>query len=89
MSTYAINYDLNKPGQNYDSLIEAIKQFATWWHHLDSCWLVVTNLSAADIRDRLKPHLDRNDELLVAKLSGEAAWAGFTDRGSKWLKDNL
>ncbi|WP_432041376.1 hypothetical protein [Streptomyces cadmiisoli] len=41
------------------------------------------------MRDTLKGHIDSNDELLVVVLTGEGARAGFNDRGSKWLRDNL
>jgi hypothetical protein len=37
----------------------------------------------------LQQYIDSNDELLVAKLSGEAAWTGFSDKCSNWLKENL
>lgn len=90
MKSYLIGYDLNRPGQDYDDLFAAIKAEASgYWHHLDSTWIIKSDSTAAAIRDALKPHLDKNDELLVAKLSGEGAWAGFNDSGSKWLKDNL
>jgi hypothetical protein len=90
MSTYMIGYDLNRPGQNYQNLFDAIKaQSKLWWHHLDSTWIITSDKSAKEIRDALVPHIDRNDELLVAKLSGEAAWWGFNEQGSSWLKDNL
>ena len=75
MNTYIICYDLNSPGQNYEGLIDAIKEIANgWWHHLDSTWIINNNGPATSIRDYLTAHLDRNDELLVAKLSGESAW---------------
>lgn len=89
MATYLIGYDLNKQ-KDYPELIEAIKALSgTWWHHLDSTWILVTEKSAADMRDTLKKHIDGDDELLVVKLNGEGAWAGFNEKGSKWLKDNL
>lgn len=89
MKSYVIGYDLNRPGQNYSSLYEAIKGLANWWHHLDSTWIVKSNLTAAQIRDRLIPYIDSTDELLVAGLTGEGAWRGFDERGSSWLKNNL
>jgi hypothetical protein len=90
MKTYLIGYDLNKEGQNYEGLVEKIKEtFGTWWHHLDSTWIVKSNLSAAQIRDILRPFIDNNDELLVASLAGESAWVGFNEPGSKWLKENI
>lgn len=66
---YAINYDLNRPGQNYEKLHEAIKSCGGWWHYLGSTWLVDTSLSANAIWDRLKPYVDKNDRVLVIRLS--------------------
>lgn len=84
-----IGYDLNRPHQDYPELISAIKAVGTWWHCLDSTWIVKTDLTCVQVRDRLKVHIDSNDELLVAKLTGEAAWTGFDKQCSDWLKNNL
>lgn len=89
MKTYIIGYDLNRPGQDYADLIAAIKTYSTWWHHLDSTWIIKTNETAQQVRDKLTPHIDNTDELLVVGSSGEGAWTGFNDKGSTWLKDNL
>lgn len=87
--THLISYDLNNPGKNYSPLYDAIKNIGTWWHCLDSTWLVSTTMAATQVRDKLKPFLDQNDELLVAELSGEAAWIGFNYECSNWLKNQL
>lgn len=84
-----IGYDLNSPGKNYSDLIDAIKAIGSWWHCLDSTWLVKTDLSCVQIRDRLRPYIDANDELLVATLTGVAAWTGFDKNCSDWLTSNL
>ena len=84
-----VSYDLNAPGKNYEALYEAIKSLGAWWHHLDSTWIVKHDGPAGQIRDTLARSLDNNDKLLVVRLTGEGAWRGFNDSGSKWLKDNL
>lgn len=89
MATYLIGYDLNRPGQTYDDLFTAIKELGSWWHHLDSTWIIKHPGPATSIRDDFARYLDGNDELLVVQLSGEGAWQDFADRGSQWLKDNL
>jgi hypothetical protein len=89
VKTYMVGYDLNRPHKDYPDLIAAIKKYGTYWHHLDSTWLIKTNESAVQIRDKLRVHIDDNDELLVAALTGESAWAGFDDKGSQWLNDNI
>ena len=91
MKTYLITYDLNKPGQDYNKLYEAIKISSDFsaWHCLDSNWIIKTDQTASEIRDYLKSFIDSSDNLLVVKLSGEGAWTGFDNNCSKWLKDNL
>lgn len=90
MATYLIGYDLtDKTEGAYEDLIQTIKGLGTWWHHLDSTWIVLTELSAKEVRDKLTPHIKSNDEVLVAKYGGEAAWRGFNDRASNWLKEHL
>jgi hypothetical protein len=90
MSTLLIGYDLNKTGKDYEGLIREIKEtFDTWWHHLDSTWIVVTDLTPVQVRDLLTPHIDADDEILVARLSTPAAWRGIDDTGSQWLHDHL
>lgn len=89
MAAYIITYDLNSPGQDYRGLHAAIKKYKTHWRFVDSNWIIETSDSAVQIRNKLAPHLDSNDKLFVAKLSGEAAWRGFSDKGTKWLKARL
>ncbi|MBL7727557.1 MAG: hypothetical protein JNM68_07730 [Dinghuibacter sp.] len=90
MKTYIIIYDLNQPGQDYTRLIKKIESvFECWWNHLESTWIVRTNLSAEAIRDTLLPLTDPNDELLVIGLREEAAWSGFDELANEWLTENV
>jgi hypothetical protein len=84
-----VGYDLNKPGQDYQKLYDKLRSYPNCWHHLDSTWLIKTNESAEKIRNDLGQLIDKNDELLVAALNGEAAWQGFNSEASKWLLDNI
>jgi hypothetical protein len=73
MSKYIVTYDLRKPGQNYDALIAAIKKY-TWAKVTESSWFIKTSDSASVVRDNLTRHIDSGDRLMVAALTGEAAW---------------
>jgi hypothetical protein len=90
MRTLLVGYDLNKPGKDYAPLIARLRELGTWWHHLDSTWLVRTNLSVVEIRDNLRKLMDSSDELLVIDVTGDAAaWAGIKKSGSDWLLEHL
>lgn len=83
---YAINYDLKRPGQNYDALHEAIKSCGAWWHHLGSTWLVDTSLDANGIWSRLSPHVDKNDSFLIIGVTRE--YSGWLPRDAwNWLNE--
>ena len=63
-----ITYDLNKPGQDYTSLYSAIKEADTWWHYLDSTWVISTDLSIDEWCENLLEHMDENDHLFVVEI---------------------
>ncbi|SEG42433.1 hypothetical protein SAMN05421819_2857 [Bryocella elongata] len=89
MAVYVIGYDLDKPGQDYSSLIAEIKGLGSWWHCLDSTWIINTQLTATEVRDALKAKMDANDKLLVAAVGAPGAWSGFDKNCSDWLLKNL
>lgn len=89
MKMLMVGYDLNKSGQNYDKLIEALKSYGTYWHCLDSTWLIKTTKTCAQVCEELTTCIDSNDELLVAELAGAAAWYGFNEKESEWLQEQL
>lgn len=89
MAVQLITYDLHRPGQNYSALHEAIKGLGSWWHCVESTWLVNTTLGAAQVRDRIAPHLDANDELLVVAAGGDWAARGMQQACYDWLRQNL
>ena len=90
MNTFLIGYDLKRPGQNYTSLVAALKAYGTWWHNLDSTWILKTNSSVIQVRDALLAHIDRNDRLLVIDITSRgAAWYGFDKAAQDWLTQHV
>ncbi|WP_278265263.1 hypothetical protein [Nocardia sp. AG03] len=90
MNVLMIGYDLNRPGQKYEELIEYLKSQGTWWHQLDSTWLVKTPLTAVEMRNAVKARVDANDEVLVVNVTGDM-WAtfGMSDKGNAWLQKHM
>ena len=90
-ATVLIAYDIHPPaGEAYDELIAAIKALGTWWHHLETIWIVKCNHTPAHIKNQLRPRIGSDDQLLVIDISGDSAeWLGINDSGAKWLTDNV
>ena len=89
MSSYIISYDLDNPGQNYEKLIDAIKNYGTYAKITESCWCVVSTDESKVIRNNLKSMIDSNDKLFVAQLTGQGAWHGLSSKKTDWLQGNL
>lgn len=83
-----INYDLCAPGKNYEELIKSIKESGTWGKVAESCWFLETAYTPKQLRDNLKKHMDENDRLFVAELTGVSAWTNVIC-DSNWLKEHL
>lgn len=73
MALYYVSYDLDQPGQNYNRIIARLQQHGAQ-RILFSDWLVVSNWTAAQLRDDLWQQLDQNDRLFVGELKNSGAW---------------
>ena len=86
---YQIDYDLRQPGRDYTSLYAAIQSLGDARRVLKSTWVVDARYTAVQIRDHLAKYMDRNDGVLVTRLTGEAAWHGLEPAADQWLHDKL
>jgi hypothetical protein len=86
MATYIVGYD-KKEGEDYEPLEDRLKQFGKPWHELDSTWLIVSDMTAKEVREDLGALTHR---LLVIDVTGQM-WSarGFSPAGNKWLHDNV
>lgn len=89
MNTYLISYDLIRPGKDYTHLIAHIKSY-TWAHPLESVWLIKSTLTAEQVRNAARSHMDANDKILVIDITSRAtAWANLPQDVSTWIHNQL
>jgi hypothetical protein len=89
MPAQLITYDLVSPGRDYSKLHDAIKNLGSWWHCIESTWIVDTLASTSSIRDTLTAHIDGNDKLLVVQLQGNWASMHLSDDCNRWMKEHV
>ena len=85
---YSVSYDLRKPGRNYDALYAYLQKF-TWCHALESTWFVMSDLSAANIRDAIGKLVDAGDGVVVTRLAADWATWGMSAGVNAWLRAHL
>ena len=87
---YLVAYDLRAPGRKYTRLHEVLKAQNGWWHHLESVWIVLSDRSADELFDLLRPHLDPNDRLFITALDPGKARQGWLPKDAwDWLDQHI
>ena len=83
---FLISYDLNVPGKNYNELYKTIKSAGTWWHYLESTWLIKTEESIATWNKRLIKNLDENDRLFIVDITGQDNDGWLEKKAWEWIR---
>lgn len=90
MSVHLVSYDLRTPGKDYTRLHDHLKSYGTWAKPLESFWLIKTDLSAQELRDKVVGYMDANDKVFVVSVGArEAAWKNLPQDVVSWIQKNL
>ena len=85
MPSYIVAYDLDGPNRNYDCLNKKLEAYGTHWKPQGSVWIIKTEEAASTVRDKLRPCLDKGDELFVLELGEYGAWIGYNKDVDRWI----
>ncbi len=89
MRSVLVTYDL-RGNRDYERLYAAIKAYERYARVLGSVWIVQTQRTAEHVLDDLARHVDGDDQLFVATLTGEADWKkNLSPKVLEWLENNL
>lgn len=84
-----ISYDLHAPNQNYDGVIERIKELGSWAKIQKSYWYVDSAYTAREAVNHVWSVMDADDTIYVVDASnGNAAWENLSDNVSKHIRDH-
>jgi hypothetical protein len=91
LATILIACDIHSSkGEVYEKLVQTIRSLGSWWHHLETIWIVRSIQTPGEIRDKMQSHIGTDDQLLIIDISNDTAgWVGINDVGSKWLHENI
>lgn len=88
MSVLLVCYDLKKPDRDYTGLYQVLKKAPAWWHYLESCWLLKTNSSPQQWFDKIQPHIDDDDFILIIEV--QPTYQGLLPQKAwDWIHDNI
>ena len=84
-----ISCAFSRPERTYDSMAAAIDALGVPSVEIHfALWHIKTTKSAIEVRDRLKPVLDVNDQLVVIDASsGKLAWLNVAQAADRRLRE--
>lgn len=89
MTCYIATFEVAN-AQDKNALIERLKAYGTYCPINDNCWAIVTEQTAAQVRDNLMAVIKTTDKIFVIKSGVEAAWRNvYGEKNSDWLKEKL
>lgn len=84
-----VTYDIKSPDKDYIPLYESIKNSSkSWWHYMESIWIVKTELSPNEFFDRIKECLDTNDRCMVINITNCERQGWLPSKAWEWIKYN-
>lgn len=89
MAVYIVTFELTHNNRDYTRLYDLIKQDGSWACLGSSSYLIESDLSPVEIRERVKQGLYSGDSLYVGKVDVPAAWTGLSNEVTSWIKEKL
>ena len=87
MKLYLISYDLKSPGRNYEGVYDVIKSALSWWHYLESTWIIRTNRDVGYWQEKICAAMDKNDSLLVIDVTNMGRDGWLPQKAWDWIRD--
>ena len=89
MAHYIASYDLHNQ-RTYQPVWDELEAMGAT-RLLESLWVVTSNQTASQIRDRLQAAADNDDSIAIVELKLGSHWATSLARkaGVDWLKRNI
>ena len=84
---YLISYDLKAPNRNYDDLYAILKTADSWWHYLESTWLIYTSDGIEAWQMRIKSAIDNNDSFIIVDVTKQPRNGWLPKKAWEWIRE--
>ncbi len=81
-----VSYDLKVPGRDYTKLYETLKSASSWWHYLESTWLLSTNDPIETWSDKIHAAIDANDIFFIVDITGKPYSGWLPPKAWEWIQ---
>ena len=72
MAIFMVSYDLHKD-KDYEKLTDALEKYPSYWHCLNSTWLILSDDTATEIKQNLRRHILKRRQIARDALRKNSA----------------
>lgn len=83
-----VTYDLNAPSKDYEELYKTLKTASSWWHYLDSTWLLYTSTPYGTWCDNIRKVIDENDHFMVVDITKQPRNGWLPKKAWEWIRSH-
>jgi hypothetical protein len=83
---HIVSYDLKVPGRDYAKLYEVLKSGHSWWHYLESTWIISSNKDIETWSERIRSVLDVNDRFIIVDITRQSYNGWLPDKAWEWIR---
>jgi hypothetical protein len=81
-----VTFALRNPQRDYESFFVTLRGTAfQWWHFLDQTYIVVTQFTPKELRERLVPQMEPTDHFLIVPVDPQQADGWLPKTAWEWM----
>lgn len=89
MTCYIVSFQADSAATR-QKVRELLKSYSRYCPINNTCWAIISDQKASEVRDHVATALDSADRLFVIRSGTEAAWRNaIGQKHTDWLKKNL
>jgi hypothetical protein len=89
LKMFVVSYQLGW-FRNRLAIANELQQVQDWWHYIDDCWLVLTPETATELYNRIAPHFQPSDRLLIIEITRNTSYQGWLPAEAwAWINANI
>jgi hypothetical protein len=86
MKVLLITYDLKDKFIDYSKLFDILKTAPSWWHYIESTWLIATDEPPELWFSKIKNAIGKDDNLFIVEIKGSQRQGWLSQDAWDWIK---
>lgn len=84
---YLVSYNCSMPTDVKSRIESVLKTMPGWWHHLETTWIVASQLNLQQVTDMIHQAAATGDKILVVDITADSYNGWLPSKAWDWLRN--